>query len=191
MNAPFFCAALLVAAATRAFAAGLDPMFTKVNSNASWIVSNSSGIAWGDYNNDGQVDLFVSPINRSSLLFSNNGNGSFTRVVTGSIATDSGTTFGACWADYDNDGALDLFVGVNSGGNDWLYRNNVDGSFTKITSGAIVSSGGNANNCSWGDYDNDGFVDLFVANSDQNDFLFHNNGNGTFARVMTNVIALR
>jgi hypothetical protein len=95
------------------------------------------------------------------------------------------------WGDYDNDGFLDLFVGVGNGGNDWLYHNNGLGGFTKITTGAIVNSGGFANNCGWADYDNDGFIDLFVANSDQNDFLYHNNGNGTFTRIMTNAIALK
>jgi hypothetical protein len=173
-----------------AWTVGVDPLFTKINDPAI-SVSSCTGIAWGDFNNDGLIDLFISPFNRASLLFSNNGNGTFTRVLTGPVVADSGSTFGACWADYDNDGRLDLFVGVNSGGNDWLYHNNADGSFTKISSGAIVSSAGNANNCAWGDYDNDGFVDLFVANSDQNDFLFHNNGDGIFARILTNAIALK
>jgi hypothetical protein len=173
-----------------AWVVGVDPLFTKMNDPAI-SVSGYTGIAWGDFNNDGFIDLFVSPFNRPSLLFSNNGNGTFTRVLTGPIVADSGSTFGACWADYDNDGRLDLFVGVNSSGNDWLYHNNADGSFTKVSSGPIVSSGGNANNTAWGDYDNDGFVDLFVANSDQNDFLFHNNGDGTFLRVLTNAIALK
>ena len=173
-----------------AWVVGVDPFFTKV-SDPAISVSGYSGIAWGDFNNDGFIDLFVSPVSRPSLLFSNNGNGTFTRVLTGSAATDTGQTFGACWGDYDNDGSLDLFVGVNNQGADWLYHNNGNGSFTKISSGAIVSSGANANNCAWGDYDNDGFIDLFVANSDQNDFLYHNNGDGTFLRVMTNAIALK
>jgi hypothetical protein len=107
------------------------------------------------------------------------------------VGTDSGSCFGATWADYDNDGFLDLFVGVNNFGNDWLYHNNGLGSFTKITAGAIVNSGANANNCGWADYDNDGFIDLFVANSDQNDFLYHNNGDGTFTRTTNNPIVLK
>jgi enediyne biosynthesis protein E4 len=168
----------------------VDAQFTKT-SDPALSAGSCTGIAWGDYNNDGFVDLFVSPFNRASLLHSNNGDGTFTRILGGSITTDSGSTFGACWGDYDNDGWLDLFVGVNNQGNDWLYRNNGDATFTKITSGAIVNSGANANNCTWGDYDNDGWIDLFVANSDQNDFLFHNNSGGTFARITTNSIALK
>jgi enediyne biosynthesis protein E4 len=167
-----------------------DP-FTRINSGPVVTNVNCTGAAWGDFNNDGFIDLFLSPFARASLLFSNNGNGTFSQVLTGSVATDSGNTFGTCWGDYDNDGLLDLFVGVNNAGNDWLYRNIGGGAFAKVASGSIVGSGGNANNCSWADYDNDGFIDLFVANSDQNDFVFHNNGNGSFTRITTNAIALR
>src|SRR3954453_10496939 len=166
-----------------------DP-FTKVTTGP--VVSSGGGtsLAWGDFNNDGFVDLYVNVINSAaSLLYSNNGNGTFTQLTTPSGAVDVGTSFGAAWADYDNDGFLDLFVAVNGSLNDWLYHNNGNGTFTKITTGPIVSSGGNGNNCSWGDYDNDGFIDLFVANSDQNDFLYHNNGDSTFTRVTTGAIA--
>jgi hypothetical protein len=167
-----------------------DP-FTRITSGPTVSGLNSTILAWGDFNNDDFQDLFVSTRTGPSLLYSNNGNGTFSRVLAAPIATDSGSCFGATWGDYDNDGYLDLFVGVNSGANDWLYHNNGQGGFTKILSGAIVTSGGYANNCGWADYDNDGFLDLFVANSDQNDFLYHNNGNGTFARILTNAIALK
>jgi hypothetical protein len=146
---------------------------------------DSTGCAWGDYDNDGYLDLFVSnfgtPLN---YLYHNNGDGSFTRVTAGAIATSGTNSEGATWGDYDNDGNLDLFVAVGLGGNDLLYRNNGDGSFTRITSGPVVQSGGNSRGCAWGDYDNDGYLDLFVANEQgQNNFLFHNNGDGTFAKI--------
>jgi hypothetical protein len=106
---------------------------------------DSTGSAWGDYDNDGFLDLFVSNFGTPfNYLYRNNGNGSFTRVTTGEIATDDTNSEGAAWADYDNDGDLDLFVAVGLGGNDLLYRNNGDGSFTKITSGPVVQSGGNS-----------------------------------------------
>jgi hypothetical protein len=165
--------------------------FTRIIAGPIVSGGNSTILAWGDFNNDGFQDLFVSARSGPSLLYSNNGNGTYSQVLAGPIATDSGSCFGATWGDYDNDGFLDLFVGVNNSGNDWLYHNNGHGGFTKVTTGAIVSSGGNANNCGWADYDNDGFLDLFVANSDQNDFLYHNNGNGTFTRITTNAIALK
>ena len=167
-----------------------DP-FTRILSGPVVSGVNSTILAWGDFNNDGFQDLFVSTRTGPSLLYSNNGDGTFSQILAGPIATDSGNCFGVTWGDYDNDGFLDLFVGVNSNGNDWLYHNNGHGGFSKVTTGAIVNSGGNANNTSWADYDNDGFLDLFVANSDQNDFLYHNNRDGTFTRVMTNAIALK
>lgn len=165
--------------------------FTRITSGPIVAGVNCTILAWGDFNNDGFQDLFVSTRTGGSLLYSNNGNGTFSQVTTGPIPADANNCFGAAWGDYDNDGFLDLFVAVNNLGNDWLYHNNGNGSFTKITSGAIVNSGANGNNCSWADYDNDGFIDLWVANSDQNDFLFHNNGDGTFTRILTNAIATK
>src|SRR4051794_16931699 len=165
--------------------------FTRITAGPVVSGVNSTVFAWGDFNNDGFQDLFVSTRTGPSLLYSNNGNGTFSQITVAPVATDSGNCFGSSWGDYDNDGFLDLFVGVNNNGNDWLYHNNSLGGFTKITTGAIVSSGGNANNTGWADYDNDGFIDLWVANSDQNDFVYHNNGDGTFTRIMTNVIALK
>jgi hypothetical protein len=84
------------------------------------------------------------------------------------------------WGDYDGDGNLDLFVANASGLNNFLYHNNGDGTFTKITSGSVVNDGGNSTGCAWGDYDNDGHLDLFVANAFESSFLYHNNGNGPF-----------
>ena len=151
---------------------------------------DSTGCAWGDYDNDGNLDLFVSNFGTPfNYLYRNNGDGSFTRVTTGTIATDDANSEGAAWGDYDNDGFPDLFVAVGLGGNDLLYRNNGDGSFTKIVDGPVVQSGGNSRGCAWGDYDNDGNLDLFVANEQgQNNFLFHNNGDGTFDRITSGSI---
>ncbi|HXJ76002.1 MAG TPA: VCBS repeat-containing protein, partial [Candidatus Dormibacteraeota bacterium] len=151
---------------------------------------DSTGCAWGDYNNDGYLDLFVSNFGTPfNYLYRNNGDGTFTRVTAGAIATDDPNAEGAVWGDYDNDGNPDLFVAVGLGGNDLLYRNNGDGSFTKITAGPVVQSGGNSRGCAWGDYDNDGYLDLFVANEQgQNNFLFHNNGDGTFTRITSGSI---
>lgn len=166
-------------------------IFTRVQSDPVVLLGSSTGCAWGDYNGDGWIDLVISTTSGNYLLYSNNANGTFTRILTGDVPTTSGASFGVCWSDYDNDGNLDLFIGRNSGLSDVLFHNDGNGVLRRITTGDIVSGTGNANNCVWGDYDNDGFVDLFVANSDQNDYLLHNNGNGTFTRVTNGVIALK
>jgi hypothetical protein len=161
----------------------VDPAFTKITTDPCVApVGRASGVAWGDYNDDGYPDLFVSIVNAPNVLFTNNGNGSFTRVITGPIVTGSAVSSGGVWGDYDNDGVLDLFVSVNNG-NDLLYRNAGNGIFTRAIAGSIVTSGGRGNGCAWGDYDNDGYLDMYVCNSDQNNFLYHNNGNGTFTRI--------
>jgi hypothetical protein len=146
---------------------------------------DSTGVSWADYDNDGDLDLFVSNFGTPrNFIYSNNGDGTFTRILDGDIARDIATSEGCAWADIDNDGDLDLFVAVGLGGNDLLYRNNGDGTFAKVTTGSIVTSRGSSRGCAWADYDRDGFVDLFVANErGENNFLFHNNGDGTFARI--------
>src|SRR5687768_6323801 len=178
--------ALLSSQATHA-----QDSFSRITSGPVVSGINSTIVAWGDFNNDSFQDLFVSTRTGPSLLYSNKGNGTFSQILAAPVGTDSGNSFGATWGDYDNDGWLDLFVGISNSGNDWLYRNNGGIGFTKITTGPIVTSGGNANNCGWADYDNDSFLDLWVANSDQNDFVYHNNGNGTFTRITTNAIAAK
>ena len=142
---------------------------------------DSTGCAWADYDNDGQLDLFVSNFGTPfNYLYHNNGDGTFTRVTNSTIATSGTNCEGAAWGDYDNDGYLDLFVAVGLGGNDLLYHNNGDGSFTKIVSGPVVQSGGNSRGCAWGDYDNDGFLDLIVARrggtTGSRNWLYRNDG---------------
>jgi len=108
----------------------------------------------------------------------NKHDGTFTRIIAGTIVTDGGSSVGCTWGDYDNDGYLDLFVSNAANERNFLYRNNGDGTFGRILSGNIVTDGGDSIGCVWGDYDNDGFLDLFVANrAGQNNFLYHNDGN--------------
>jgi len=135
------------------------------------------GGSWGDYDNDGDLDLFVSNRLQDNFLYSNNGDGTFTKIINGDIVNDGGNSRGTSWGDYDNDGYLDLFVS-NDGGNNFLYKNNCDGTFTKITDETITNNGGVSVGCVWGDYDNDGDLDIFVSNFwDDNNFLYSNNGN--------------
>lgn len=148
----------------------------------------TSGAVWGDYDNDGRLDLFVSNYGQS-FLFHNEGEGIFARVTSGNIAGDVGSAVGCAWGDYSNDGFLDLFVANEAGENNALYRNDGAGGFTRITTDAVVNDAGNSTQCAWGDYDNDGWLDLFVANripyAGQNNLLYHNNGDGAFTKVLT------
>lgn len=107
----------------------------------------------------------------------------FTKITIGPVVNDHGDSTGTAWGDYDGDGNLDLFVSNFETPLNFLYHNNGDGNFTRITSGKIVTDGGNSTGCAWGDFDNDGFLDLFVANNGENNFLYHNNRDGTFTKV--------
>ncbi|MCF7800795.1 MAG: VCBS repeat-containing protein, partial [Candidatus Marinimicrobia bacterium] len=150
--------------------------------------SNSTNQAWGDYDNDGDLDLFVPTYNAVDLFYSNNGDGTFSQITVGALVQDATRAYSAAWADYDNDGFLDLFVSQVDNWNNTLYHNNGDGTFTKITTGSIVNDGGNSYDAAWADYDLDGDVDLLVVNDNQANFLYRNQGNGTFARVTNTVL---
>jgi len=155
--------------------------FSKTTTGALVTTVNASrGCAWGDYDNDGLLDLVVVNRNERSALYRNLGDGTF-QAVANPFGSDIGDSFGCSWCDYDLDGDLDLFV-ANRGEN-YLYRQISKGAFQRVGAGAfppedLYSFGG-----SWGDYDNDGYPDLFVTNADGNNSLYHNNGNGTFART--------
>ncbi len=151
--------------------------FEKVT--AGPLVTTLAGLnsaAWADYDNDGFLDLFVcgegtGTVAQKRTLFHNDGKGGFTEATTaGAIDSDTGFDEGCAWEDYDNDGYIDLVV--SSGGsagarNLSLYHNNGDGTFTKVTQGALVNTSGDGGGLAWADVNNDGFPDLFVANYQQ------------------------
>jgi hypothetical protein len=170
---------------------------TITNSTLVTDLGSFFGGAWGDYDNDGNLDLFVVGnsdfgFRQPNRLYHNNGDGTFTRVTTGSIATDVANSEVCTWGDYDNDGFLDLFVGNSTGQKNFLYHNNGDSTFTRITNDIVANDAGKAFGCAWGDYDNDGWLDLYVGNEGNTgnvptvvNFLYHNNGDGTFTKVTT------
>jgi hypothetical protein len=130
-----------------------------------------------DYDNDGRLDVFVAIYNTTSCLFHNDGDWQFTLTR---IGPGSETGMGA-WGDYDNDGHLDLFIsrGQTTAAANLLYHNNGDGTFTQITTGSLVSDVGRSPTCIWGDYDNNGFLDLYVPRAGgEAKLLYRNNGNG-------------
>jgi hypothetical protein len=162
------------------------------------------GCVVGDYDNDGDPDLFVTNYGRD-VLYGNNGDGSFTDVTEEAGVGDTLWGVGAVFFDFDNDGHLDLYVGnylefdpeyrlyyaadefpgplAYPGQRDILYRNNGDGTFTDVTEAAGVLNEGRGMGVLSSDYNDDGWVDLFVANDAMENYLYRNNGDGTFSEV--------
>ncbi|MDX6404069.1 MAG: enediyne biosynthesis protein [Blastocatellia bacterium] len=193
-----------------------DGTFTDVTDKAGvGDIGWGMGVTIGDYNNDGWDDIYVTCLGPNHLL-KNNGNGTFTDVTKKAGVGDPRWSTGAAFVDYDNDGKLDLFVSnyvdfdVNNlpefgqgrtcqfkgipvqcgprglkGAGDSLYHNNGDGTFTDVSKKAGVSDPdgyyGLGVICS--DLDGDGLVDIYVANDSTPNFLYHNNGDGTFKDI--------
>jgi enediyne biosynthesis protein E4 len=162
------------------------------------------GVAVGDYDNDGHADLFITNYGKN-ILYHNNGDGTFTDVTEKAGVAGGGWSASAGFFDFDNDGHLDLFVTrymqwdtrhSKTCGGAWqtycppaefpattnlLYRNRGDGTFEDVSvKSGIAGKAGRALGVSFADYDDDGFTDIFVANDGMQQYLFHNNGNGTF-----------
>jgi hypothetical protein len=140
-----------------------------------------------DYNNDGRLDLFVMrggwefPM-RNSLL-RNNGDNTFTDVtIEAGLASGEHRTHSAAWADFDNDGWLDVFVGHEESPSQ-LFLNRGDGRFEDVTARTGVGRTAFTKGATWGDYDTDGFADLYVSNYGGENYLYRNNGDGSFAEV--------
>jgi hypothetical protein len=167
------------------------------------------GVATGDYDNDGNVDLLVTNLG-GNILYHNNGDGTFTDVTAKAGVGGSGWCTGACFVDYDRDGSLDLMVsryvqwdfsevycGEHRPGyraychpdqfepiTHFMFHNNGDGTFTDLSKKCgIASSPGKGLGVAIDDFDGDGWPDIFVANDSVAEQLFRNNHEGTFTEV--------
>ncbi|HWQ53464.1 MAG TPA: CRTAC1 family protein [Bryobacteraceae bacterium] len=162
-----------------------------------------SGCSAADYDNDGLVDLYVLNYGEN-LLYHNNGNGTFTDLTRASGLGDKHWSLSAVWLDYNNDGWLDVYVCnylkydegrlrdfyaadgypgplAYNGEPDLLYRNNGDGTFTDVTKETGVwQPDGRGMSASAADFNNDGFLDIWVANDAMETHYFENTGKGTF-----------
>ncbi|UCH15586.1 MAG: VCBS repeat-containing protein [Bacteroidales bacterium] len=147
----------------------------------------SGGASWGDYDNDGDLDLYVSTCRGTNHLYRNEGDGNFVQLSIDPVEAIDLGFMGSDWGDFDNDGDLDLFV--TSDLNDasfadfanfnMLFENNGDGSFSEVATGNLKTDGGHS--CTLLDYDNDGDLDILVPNgslgSPYINYLYSNNGN--------------
>ncbi len=155
----------------------------------------ATGQAWGDYDNDGWVDLYLTGGLNPSALYRNDGDGTFSiSEHSGDVGLPDVWTGGAVWADYDNDGFKDLYVLAN--GANVLFHNEAGQGLQDVTQAAGVGDTGKGTTAAWGDYDGDGYLDLYVANWScipecprpadpvlASDRLYHNNRDGTFTDV--------
>jgi len=184
-----------------------DGTFTDVTRQAGLAVEMYGiGVAVADYDNDGNEDIYITCVG-TNHLFRNLGGGRFTDVTVRAGVGDPGFSTNAVWFDYDNDGKLDLFVanyvdwsvekdqfcsldGKNKsyctpqsykGQSSTLYHNKGNGSFENVTQRAgLVDPTSKSLGVALLDYNNDGWMDLFVANDTEPNKLYKNNGNGTF-----------
>ena len=145
----------------------------------------STNSTWGDFDGDGDIDAYVTNwVSLPDPLYQNNSDGTFTDVAAVAGITDLGNSIAAAWGDYDNDGDLDLYI-VDFRLQDQLFEN-TNGSFSEIgrTNQLInLNKQGSETSVAWGDYDNDGFLDLYVGKYYHDNELYHNVGGTTFEFV--------
>ncbi len=187
-----------------------DGTFEDVTDHAGLAgIGYSTGVAVGDYDNDGFEDLYVAGYGHSTLYHNNGGDGTFTDVTATAGVAGSGWMTSAAWVDYDNDGRLDLIVArymqwdfddIYCGHREegfrsychpdlfkpesvLLFHNDGNGKFSEVSHQAGVDKPGKGLGLAIADYDHDGYMDFMLANDSIPEFLFHNRGNGTFEEV--------
>ena len=165
-----------------------EVLFTDITNNAGISFSGmSEGVCVFDYNNDGLDDILFTTRGGSTIhLYKNNGGIDFTNV---SIESNIGHQMEARTAiagDYDNDGDLDLFIGATIGASKF-FQNNGNGTFQDITSLTGININDQVRGCSWFDYNQDGYLDIYIGLLYEPNLLYKNNGDGTFIDIAQNV----
>jgi len=153
-----------------------------------WLTGVEKGsVAWGDYDNDGDLDILLTgetnSSNRTSKIYRNNGNNTFTEQTGISLTGVSSSS--VTWGDYDNDGDLDILLTGYAGSSNYIskiYKNNGNNTFTEQT--GISLDGVSSSSVAWGDYDNDGDLDILLTGhtgTTRISKIYKNNGNSTFS----------
>jgi hypothetical protein len=153
---------------------------TASSANVAGFNNFTSSAAWGDFNNDGRLDIFVTnfPRDEQDFLYQNNGS-SFSILLPNTV---KGNPLWSAWGDYNLDGNLDLAIARFNGSN-LLFRNNGNGTFTDVSVAAKINDVRDSERVTWVDYDNDGLPDLYIVNIYQENRLLRNKGDGTFEDV--------
>lgn len=150
------------------------------------------GAAFADFDNDGFLDLIVTNFfeTRFHQLYRNNGDNTFTRIADTAISMESERAMAPILADFDNDGLVDVFIPNGNDKPNSLFRNLGNFQFEKIIDKAISADAKNSVGAAWGDFDNDGLIDLVVVNaSQQNNDLYRNLGGGVFQKMEDTIIS--
>jgi hypothetical protein len=156
------------------------------NTTVSLPYCGDGSIAWGDYDNDGRLDLLMTGtpngVTHFSRIYHNNGDGTFTEDTQADAGLPGVASYSSgVWGDYNNDGHLDFVLAGQLSSYSRItriYRNNGDGTFTRDTQADAGMPG--APGAAWGDYDNDGKPDLVLSGYGTRIRIYHNNGDGTF-----------
>ena len=140
-----------------------------------------NGVAFGDYDNDGDLDLYVSA-DPHDILYRSNGDGTFEDVTAAAGISVRGDGVAAAFGDYDNDGDLDLYIAVNDGW-DIFFQNEEGGVFRNVSWEVKINNPGRARSATFADFDSDGFLDIYVANENTANILYRNRNGKTFENV--------
>lgn len=141
--------------------------------------SDSHRALFMDYDNDGHLDIYIMK-RGSNILCRNNGNNTFTDVTDTAGVGNAGEGWDGAFLDYDNDGDMDLFMVNHIHEPSALYRNNGDGTFSDVNREAGLTEIRHRDGCAIGDYNNDGYLDILVVTYHEENLLYRNNGDGTF-----------
>jgi len=160
-----------------------DETFTDISLQAG-IFNNAlpKAVNMADVNNDGWLDIYVTNFLSDNVLYINSGNTTFFNQNNLAGANDTGFSMGSIFFDYDKDGDLDLYLVHDQLEPNFLYQNDGTGVFTEVSEAAGVNGIGNGMGVDVGDFNNDGWSDIYVTNLFQN-FLFQNNQDGTFSEI--------